>query len=131
MSYTVELILNSLPQNSQKAWGEIERLREAYYEDGQKPHNSYREFLKSIQTSYPCLCSYADNDPSVEESPWADGPLINNFNHTMGMLAIVFSKVNEVLPFIIETAKRFNITVADAQTGEIYRNGIEPLPNSK
>lgn len=41
----------------------------------------------------------------------------------MGMLAIVFSKVDEVLPFIIEKSNELGITVADGQSERIYWPG--------
>jgi hypothetical protein len=47
--------------------------------------------------------------------------MINNFAHEMGMLAISFSRADEVVPFIVETANRLGVSVADGQTGEIHR----------
>lgn len=57
----------------------------------------------------------------MEECPWADGPMINNFSHEMGMLAIVFSRADELVPYIVKEANALGITVADGQSGEIFR----------
>ncbi|AWH88357.1 hypothetical protein [Limnobaculum parvum] len=77
------------------------------------------ELHKVLTARYPCLCDCSDDE--VDDCPSADGPMINNFNHDMGMLAISFSRVDEVVPFIIEAALALNIIVADAQTNEIHR----------
>lgn len=47
--------------------------------------------------------------------------MINNVAHEMGMLAISFSRAEEVVPFIAEAANRLGISVAEGQTGEIHR----------
>jgi hypothetical protein len=41
----------------------------------------------------------------------------------MGMLAICFSRADEVVPFIIQEANALGITVADGQSGKIFRPG--------
>lgn len=123
MSYTVDLIVGPLPADNKKAWERIEVLREAYYDD-QREKAPVLITLHSVLTArYPCLCSYADDDPAVDESPWADGPMINNFMNEMGMLAISFSRADEVVPFIIKEANALGISVADGQSGEIFRPG--------
>ena len=67
------------------------------------------------------LCSYADDDPEMENCPWADGPMIQNFASKMGMVAIVYSRADELVPFILEKALALDIIVADGQSERIYR----------
>ncbi|CAN7447314.1 hypothetical protein [Rhizobacter sp. LjRoot28] len=38
--------------------------------------------------------------------------MINNFAREMGMLAISFSRPDEVVPFIVETANRLGVSVS-------------------
>jgi hypothetical protein len=121
MSYTVDLIVGSLPARSEEAWKHIEQLREAYYDDDREKAPQLVCLHAELTEIYPCLCSYAEDDDDIEISPWADGPMINNFAHEMGMLAISFPRADEVVPFIVETANRLGISVADGQTGEIHR----------
>ena len=121
MSYTVELIVGQLPSDKNDAWSKVESLREAYYEDKREKASALLALHDALTARYPCLCSYADGDPEVDQCPWADGPMIGNFAHEMGMLAISFSRVDEVLPFIIQEANARGITVADGQSGEIHR----------
>ena len=121
MSYSIDLIIERLPADQQQAWQKIEALREAYYEDERPVAGQLQQLHDRLTERYPCLCDFADDDPAMDDSPWADGPMINNFSHDMGMLAIVFSKVEEVLPFIIQQATALGITVVDGQVEQIYR----------
>jgi hypothetical protein len=121
MSYTVDLIVGSLSSSNEEAWKQIEKLREAYYDDEREKAPQLVALHALLTAKYPCLSSYADSDEEMENSPWADGPMINNFSHEMGMLAISFSRAEEVVPFIVESATHLGIAVADGQTGEIHR----------
>lgn len=121
MSYSIDLIIKKLPADQQQAWQEIEALREVYYEDERPVASQLQQLHAQLTARYPCLCDFAEDDPAMDDSPWADGPMINNFSHDMGMLAIVYSKVEQVLPFIIQQANQLGITVADGQDGQIYR----------
>jgi hypothetical protein len=121
MSYTVDLIVGPLSRRNEEAWKQIEMLREAYYDDEREKAPQLVALHGVLTAKYPCLCSYADDDEDMENSPWADGPMINNFSNEMGMLAISFSRAEEVVPFIVKSANQLGITVADGQTGEIHR----------
>lgn len=120
MSYTIDLLVGSLPSPDAEAWKQIETLRASHYDDKREKAPELVALHSALTARYPCLSSYGD-DEEIEDSPWADGPMINNFSHEMGMLAISSSKVEEVVPFIIETANSLGITVADGQTGKIHR----------
>ena len=121
MSYTVNLIVGPLSENDKIAWQQIEVLCESYYNDELDKAPSLIKLHAVLTSRYPCLCSYDDDDEKIEESPWADGPMIGNFAGEMGMLAVSFSRVDEVIPFIIKEANALGISVADPQSGEIFR----------
>ena len=123
MSFTLDLIVNPLPESGKAAWKEIERLRENYYDDTREKSPALIKLHAELTKRYPCLCSYADDDERLEDCPWADGPMIGNFAHEMGMLAISFSRADEVVPFVIEKSHELDITVADGQSEKIYRPG--------
>lgn len=125
MSYTLDLIVARLPLENGDAWKAVEDLRSRYYGDPKEKAPLLVKLHEKLTERYPCLCSYVDDDPAMEDSPWADGPLINNFSSEMGMVAIVFSKVDEAFPFVVQTATGLGITVADGQTGAIYHPGGE------
>lgn len=121
MSYTVDLIVVPLPENDQTAWQYIQALRDTYYDDEREKASALIALHSALTARHPCLCSFADDDPEMDDSPWADGPMINNFSNEMGMLAITYSRVDEVLPFIVTEANALGIAVADGQTGQILR----------
>jgi hypothetical protein len=121
MSYTVDLIIGELPQSDAEAWQAIEVLRARYYGDKAEKSPVLIALHQKLTDRYPCLCSYADDDPRMEQCPWADGPMIDNFASEMGMLAVIFSRADEVVPFIIKSAIELGITVADGQSLKIYR----------
>ena len=131
MSYTVDLILETLPEDDKRAWKRVEALREGYYDDPRDKAPALVDLHAALTARYPCLCSYADGDPGMDDSPWADGPMLGNFAHEMGMLAIVFSRVDEVVPFVIAEATARGITVADGQSLEIHRPGASPQKPGK
>ncbi|WP_136798467.1 hypothetical protein [Desulfosediminicola ganghwensis] len=129
MSFTVDLILTDVPRDNGTAWRYIEALRDEYYEDKSGAHEKLKKLHAVLIQKYPCLCSYADDDPEMDNSPWADGPIMDNFASKMGMLAIVYSRANEVFPLILEKALALDIIVADGQSEKIYRPGEEQEPN--
>ena len=131
MSFTVDLILTEVPKNNSEAWAYIENLREEYYEDKSGPHQKLIKLHEILTERYPCLCDYEDDDPEMENSPWADGPMIGNFASKMGMLAIFYSRVDEVFPFILEHALELDIILADGQDEKIYRPGYQIEPKNK
>ncbi|KZX79232.1 hypothetical protein A3715_28465 [Oleiphilus sp. HI0009] len=125
MSFTVDLLLTEVPRNNEEAWEYIQNLREEYYEDDSGAHEKLQKLHDRLVEKYPCLSSYDEDDPEFESSPWADGPMINNFASKMGMLAVVYQRVDEVFPFILENALELGIIVADGQSEKIYRPGEE------
>lgn len=131
MSFTVDLIVPALPDGDKKAWDLINVMREKYYNDQGEKAEVFLRLHAALTERYPCLCSYADDDPEMDNSPWADGPMLNNFCSEMGMLAIVFSRVDEVLPFILEKCSELGITVADGQSGKIHRPGDSGQTDTK
>jgi hypothetical protein len=120
MSYTLDLIVPPLPPGHKQAWQAIEKLREQYDDDQRSKAPALVALHAALTARYPCLCSYADDDEGVDQCPWADGPMIDNFAHHMGMVAISFSRADEVVPFVIAQANALGITVADGQSETIH-----------
>ena len=117
--------------NDKEAWKVIEDMRERYYDDEGEKSKLLVKLHDQLIVQYPCLCSYADDDKDLENSPWADGPMLGNLASEMGMLAIVWNRADEVFPFILEKALELGITVADGQSEKIYRPGEPTLHVSK
>jgi len=121
MSFTLDLIIPSLPENNKDAWKVIEVMREHYYEDDGEKSPLLVKLHNELVVCYPCLSSYKDDDVEMENCPWADGPMLDNFASEMGMLAIIWNRADELLPFILDKALPLGITVADGQAERIYR----------
>ena len=68
---------------------------------------------------YPCICTLPDDE--VDDGVWSDGPLWNNFGHRAAVLGMSFSRVETVLPFLVETANALGLVVFDWGGPSIYR----------
>ena len=79
----------------------------------------FRQLHDRLTAKYPCTCSVPEDE--VDDTVWSDGPLINDFLHRAAVLGIAYSRVDEVLPFLVETANDFGLVVFDWATASIYR----------
>ena len=119
MSYNVAILKMPVPEDDAQAWntlGEVAR-RPA---EGEVPH-VFHQLIDRLTERYPCICDLSDDD--VNDGAWSDGPLRNNATPNMTVLGIVSSKVQEVQPFVVETATSLGLVVFDEQAGAIYRPG--------
>ena len=121
MSYALDFVVARVPNRKGQAWDFLEDLQDRYEDDRSPAHPKLAQLVDVLLSEYPCLTSYADGDPEKDNCPWADGPMINNFAGEMGMVAIKFSRVEAVLPFVVESALALGITVMDGQTEAIHR----------
>jgi hypothetical protein len=114
MSYTVEIISELASADNTAVLQYLDRIDEedAYGE----PTPAVLEFYKKVAARFPCITE----NP---EGPWADGPLINNFRHPVTTLGISFSRVAEVLPWLIAAANAAGFTLYDPQDDVIHRPG--------
>jgi len=60
---------------------------------------------------------------------WSDGPLWNDFGHCAAGLGMTWSRVEEVLPFLVRTANSLGLTVFDWGGPTIYPPGSAPRPS--
>jgi hypothetical protein len=119
VSYTVDIVAGPVPESDREAWAALPGLREELYVHAGDPSPEMRELHDRLTERYPCICE-------DESGPWSDGPLINNFDRRMVILGLVYSRVDEVLPFIIQTAMGMGFTVFDPQVMRIYRPSSPP-----
>lgn len=116
MSWTIEIVTVPIADDPGEAWAQLEELREEADEReyGAPPSDELAELYRRLTARYPCIME----DP---ESPWADGPLINNFGEAIATIGIMTSRIAEALPFVIETATEMGFTVFDAGDERIHR----------
>ncbi|MES9962218.1 MAG: hypothetical protein ABW116_01640, partial [Candidatus Sedimenticola sp. 20ELBAFRAG] len=104
MSYSLMFSVPNIPGSDEEAWDEFYEREESNEENEVEPHTLMQELINQLTKKYPCICTLPDEE--IDEGLWADGPIENNIIGDLLILAIVFSKVEEALPFIAETAKK-------------------------
>ena len=116
-SYTFAVCNAALPEGYKAAEEEAFRLQEQPEPDPAVFH----ELIDRLTARYPCICdpTRADSD----DGPWCSGPLRQKRYTRATVLGLIFSRVDEVLPFVIETATAMGLTVVDWQTGQVHRGG--------
>ncbi len=65
-----------------------------------------------VTARYPCICNLPD-DSVDDDGVWSDGPLWNDFCNRAAVLGMIWSRVEEVLPFLVRTANYLGLTVFD------------------
>ena len=115
MSYNVAICTEPIPANDEEAWRAIDSFIEAKGE----PPEVFRQLHDRLTRKYPCICTLSDED--VDDGVWSDGPLWNDFGHRAAVLGVVYSRVDEVLPFLVKTANDLGLVVFDWGGPRIYR----------
>ena len=114
MSYVVTITSLPLPDKDEEAWDRFAEIDEANAGTFGSPGPVIEKLYKQLSERYPCINEAPD-------SPWTDGPLRNNYGRDVAAVGIIYSRVAEVLPFVIETATRLGCTVLDGQDDKIHR----------
>lgn len=116
MSYNVAICVPPIPADDKAAWDSVQALIDTQGE----PPQVFRQLHDQLTARYPCICTIPD-DKVDEEGVWSDGPLWNDFGHKAAVLGVIYSRADEVLPFLIDTATRLGLTVFDWGGPTIYR----------
>jgi hypothetical protein len=115
MSYNVAICLPPVPVEDGVAWTDIDRLADC--EGDAAPE--FVDLHAALTARYPCICGLSDAD--VDGGVWSDGPLLNNFGARAAVIGIVYSRVDEVLPFVVEAATSRGMVVFDWATQQVHR----------
>jgi hypothetical protein len=115
VSYTVEVVAGAPPRSYEgalaardEAVAAHDEAVEASGEPFVPPSPRMRELHQRLTARYPCI--------TVDDGgPWSDGPLINNFGRDIATLGISYSRVEEVLPFLVRAANEMGLWVLDCQ----------------
>jgi hypothetical protein len=122
MSYNVAICTPPVLADDAAAWKALDDLIDA---QGVVPP-VFKALHDQLTSKYPCICDLPDD--KVDDGVWSDGPLWNNFGHRVAMLGMVYSRVEEVLPFLVQTANALGLTVFDWGGPTIHRP-IDPPPS--
>jgi len=115
MSYNVAIVVPPVPADDAEAWAALGGLIEQ-----RGPRLAvFQELHDRLTARYPCMCAVPDDQ--IDGTAWSDGPLINNFLHRAAVLGMSYPRVEEVLPFLVETANALGLVVFDWATETVYR----------
>ena len=116
MSYNITLTRNTVPSDNNKAWKYWEELQK---QETDEQSEDFLDLIEKFKKKFPCICDLPDDE--IDNGVWSDGPLSNNAGKNLTTLGIVFSAVENVMPFLVETANENNFVVFDHQSGKIFR----------
>lgn len=120
MSYSIGLLLESTTTDDSKTFQQFDKLTETDEFD-ESPHPTFVDVHADLIRRFPCMSEMSDEE--IDNCVWSDGPLINNFSERHGSLNFSFPTVETVLPFVLEIAHKYGVTVLDWQTETIHRPG--------
>jgi hypothetical protein len=115
MSYNIAIVIPPVPADDAKAWAVLDELIE---QPGPRPA-VFQELHDRLTARYPCMSTVPDHE--IDDAAWSDGPLIKDFLHRAAVLGMSYSRVEEVLPFLVQTANALGLVVFDWATGRVYR----------
>lgn len=122
MSYDIAVLATDIATTDAQAWLELDALTE----QRGKPPPVFRQIHDIIIARYPDITTLSDE--AADDGVWSSGPLWNNFSPAAAVLALRHSRADEVVPFVVETARSLGLPVFDWTTRHIHRpNGIADL----
>lgn len=122
LSYAVAIVVPPVSSKDKEAWKQLDVLTE---QEGPAP-DVFLDLHDRLTARFPCLSSLSDDE--IDDGVWSDGPLWNNFGNKAAVLGMVYSRVAEVLPFLIESANSLGLVVFDWTSGAIHRgDGLKGL----
>ena len=83
------------------------------------PHPKFLAVWSEITERFPCLCELSTEDEAL--GVWTYGPLIDCFGKQIAQFSILFSAVDEVLPFLVKVCQRSGVALIDFQSGKVFR----------
>lgn len=122
MSYIIHFFSGAMPRTLADAVTQADNSSE-------HPRGQNTLFIKLAQAltqRYPCITTIDEDD---EETPavWSDGPLDGKSSRTVYALGLLSDWVDEVQPFVVETATSLGLNVLDHQQGCAYLPGGKVL----
>jgi hypothetical protein len=98
--------------------------------------------MRGEQTAYdptPAIAAYVaellrrwpDSGDEIDESPWADAPVINNATGPLFYFAMVYSKAEEAVTFAAELAANHGLNCFDPQSEHLLTPAAPPAKASR
>lgn len=103
-----------MPTSAVDASRIFEQLESSTAEDA-PPTEGIRGYVEELLQRWPDILS-ADG----EDSPWADGPLIDNAHGPLLVFGLGLSALEESIPYCTDVARRRGIVLFDQEQEEVY-----------
>jgi hypothetical protein len=118
MTYLLHIVAREVPANDAEVLPFLEQIAGATISIA--PSQQLKSFRDAILKLFPCLTSYGAGDKAIDNCPWADGPMADNFKGGYGSVAIA-RRHDEVIPHVLRIASDLGVTVVDEQNGAVHR----------
>ncbi len=115
MSYDIAVAAADITSTDDQAWLELNSRIE---QRGEAPP-AFRQLHDQIVVRYPCVSTLSDD--MADDGVWSSGPLWSGFGSAAAVLAIRHSRADEVVPFVVESARSLGLPVFDWTTRHIHR----------
>ncbi|MBS1159756.1 MAG: hypothetical protein H6R15_2175 [Proteobacteria bacterium] len=116
MSYVVHFWSRPMPKSLDQA---IE-IFAALQNESRTQNPLFQMLAKRLTARFPCIMELEEDDPRMA---WTDGPLNGITQEATYGIGILTDKIDEVQPFVVETATTLGLVVMDDQQGEVYLPG--------
>lgn len=117
MSYDVAVWEGKAPSSDPAALDVYESLWRRYERVREPPSERLVEFVHALTSRYPDLTDVPEE--LVDDSPWADGPLVGSVIGGLLYMSLVPAMADDVLPFIADTARARGLVCFDPQTARL------------
>lgn len=117
MAYKIVVTVSPVPTDNEQAWKWIDVLAKTV---DKNPPQIFHELIDQLLARYPCYSELLAQGRQ-KEAVWSDGPLRNNIELLAPVIGMWERRVDEAVPFLIETANSFGLTVFDPNTEIIHR----------
>lgn len=120
MTYDLAVWEGDLPADNAAASTECGRLSGKYLDvDYFPPTAKIKAFVADLNARWPDLDDLHQDD--VDESPWADSPLIGNAVGPFLYFAMMYSKAEDVAVYAAERAKAHGLVCFDINQDRLRR----------
>jgi hypothetical protein len=116
MSYTLAVWEGPRPASDAEALETFDALMERHQgaTPGQEPTPAIARYVGTLLERYPDITG-----DDGEDSPWADGPLMNNATGPLFYFAMVYSQAEDASEFAAAMASEQGLVCFDPQTGKL------------
>ena len=122
MSYDIAVAAADIAASDAAAWSQLDALIEQRGE----PPAVFRQLHDTIVARYRCLGTLSDD--GADDGAWSSAPLWDEFGPAAAVLPMRLSRADEVVPFLVDTARSLGLSVFDWTTRHVHRpDGIPDL----